>query len=330
MANLDRLLDTPEYQDVRTNVRAHLIAAMGQTATLLKRVQAVSYMEVTSDQTHRSRTSPRIGGHRHSRSPINNRSKDTHRDNRGRDAGSYHEQRCRHGQEVNQDRDLRHVIPPKDVRERINRRITERAVHKNVRRIEYDAAHGSPGLKQFSSHLRQVVWPCNFKLEKLKKYDGKENPENWITLYEIVVRSAAGDEHVMANYFPVVLDQAGHQWLLSLPEDSFDSWEELRQAFIDNFIATCEQPGNKYDLERIRDRKNEPLRDYIRRFSDMHLKIPKISHDEAILAFIKGLRFHEALRSKLLHKRPTTVAELLATAKNYTDADDAESSSEKM
>jgi len=128
----------------------------------------------------------------------------------------------------------------------------------------------------------------------------------------------------MANYFPVVLDQAGHQWLVSLPEDSFDSWEELRQAFIDNFLATYELPGNKYDLERISDRMNEPLCDDIRRFSDMHLKIPKISHDEAISAFIKGLRFHEALRSKLLHKRPTTVAELLATAKNYANADDAE------
>ena len=128
----------------------------------------------------------------------------------------------------------------------------------------------------------------------------------------------------MANYFPVVLDQAGDQWLLSLPEDSFDSWEEMRQAFIDNFITTCEQPGNKYDLERIRDRKNEPLRDYIRRFSDMRLKIPKISHDEAISAFIKGLCFHEALRNKLLRKRPTTMAELLATTKNYADADDAE------
>ena len=128
----------------------------------------------------------------------------------------------------------------------------------------------------------------------------------------------------MTNYFPVILDQAGHQWLLGLPEDSFDSWEELRQAFIDNFIATCEQPGNKYDLERIRDRKNEPLRDYIRRFSDMRLKILKISHDEAISAFIKGLCFHEVLRSKLVRKRPTTVAELLTTAKNYDDADDTE------
>jgi hypothetical protein len=68
----------------------------------------------------------------------------------------------------------------------------------------------------------------------------------------------------------------------------------------------------------------EPLRDYIRRFSDMRLKIPKISHDEAVSVFIKGLRHHDSLRSKQLRKRPATVFELLATAKNYADADDNE------
>jgi hypothetical protein len=56
----------------------------------------------------------------------------------------------------------------------------------------------------------------------------------------------------------------------------------------------------------------------------MRLKIPKISHDEAVSAFIKGLRHHDTLRSKLLRKWPTTVSELLTTAKNYADADDAE------
>jgi hypothetical protein len=53
----------------------------------------------------------------------------------------------------------------------------------------------------------------------LRKYDGKENPKNWIALYEITVRSASGNEHVMANYLLVVLDEAGHQWLLSLLEN---------------------------------------------------------------------------------------------------------------
>ena len=102
---------------------------MGETATLLKRVQAISYTEISSDQTHRSRTSPRQSGRYHSRSP-NGRRKDAGRDNCGYDTGGY--QKRGRGQEVNQDRDLRHNIPPKDAHDRINRRATERAVHENL------------------------------------------------------------------------------------------------------------------------------------------------------------------------------------------------------
>ena len=104
MANLDRLPDTPEYQGVRTNIRVHLIAAMGPTTDLLRRVQTISYTEDTSDQTNRSRASPRLGGHRRSHSPINDRRKEAHRDDHGRDTGHNREQRRGHDQEVDQGR----------------------------------------------------------------------------------------------------------------------------------------------------------------------------------------------------------------------------------
>ena len=55
----------------------------------------------------------------------------------------------------------------------------------------------------------------------------------------------------------------------------------------------------------------------------MRIKVPSISDNEAIEAFITGLRFHDALRDKLLRKRPESVTALLATAKKYADADDA-------
>jgi len=55
----------------------------------------------------------------------------------------------------------------------------------------------------------------------------------------------------------------------------------------------------------------------------MRLEIPKIFHNKEISVFVKGLHHHEALRRKLLRKRPTRVAELLTTAKNYTKAEDA-------
>jgi hypothetical protein len=131
-----------------------------------------------------------------------------------------------------------------------------------------------------------------------------------------------GDEHVMANYFPVVVGPMGHQWLVSLPENQFDSWYALRQDFVKNFITTCEHPGNKYDLQRIRDGRDEPLREYIRRFSDMRIRIPRITDNEAIEAFITRMCYHNDLRDKLLRKQPITVVDLLTTAKKYVDADD--------
>jgi hypothetical protein len=168
------------------------------------------------------------------------------------------------------------------------------------------------------------VCPKNFKLHDLPTYDGKANPEQWLILYEIAVRAVGGGKDVMANYLPVVIDQSANQWLLGLEEGSIDSWAELRSSFVKNFMATCQQPSTKYDLEKVRDYLGEPLREYIRRFSETRLSIPNISNEEAISAFIKGLHYHDDFRNKLLHKRSTTVHDLLQVAKKWADAKDAD------
>ena len=87
-------------------------------------------------------------------------------------------------------------------------------------------------------------------------------------------------------------------------------------------MATCEQPGTKYDLEKLHQSSEESLRDFIRRFSKRRNSIPNITDAEAIAAFIKGLR-HEQLRGKLYRKRPTTIDELIQIANGYTDAEEA-------
>jgi hypothetical protein len=103
------------------------------------------------------------------------------------------------------------------------------------------ATHGHiPGLRPFTDRLRAVIWPRTFKLHDLDTYDGKANPEQWITLYEIAIRAAHGAEDVMANYLPMIINQSANQWLLSLREGSIDIWAQLRRAFIDNYMATCQ------------------------------------------------------------------------------------------
>jgi hypothetical protein len=66
------------------------------------------------------------------------------------------------------------------------------------------------------------------------------------------------------------------------------------------------------------------LHDYIRRFSKTQISIPNINSDEAISVFIRGLRHHDALRTKLLRKRPDSVQDLLTVAKKWADADEAD------
>ena len=70
----------------------------------------------------------------------------------------------------------------------------------------------------------------------------------------------------MANYLPVMLSQSANNWLMGLGEDSVESWDDLKRVFIENYMAMCQQPGMKYDLEKLHQTSGEPLRSYIRHF----------------------------------------------------------------
>ena len=45
-----------------------------------------------------------------------------------------------------------------------------------------------------------------FKVIGVNTYDRKANPTQWLTLYKIAVKAMGGDEGIMANYLPVMLN----------------------------------------------------------------------------------------------------------------------------
>jgi len=45
-----------------------------------------------------------------------------------------------------------------------------------------------------------------FKVISVNTYDGKANPAQWLTLYKIAVKATGGDEDIMANYLPIMLN----------------------------------------------------------------------------------------------------------------------------
>ncbi|GJN24927.1 hypothetical protein PR202_gb12705 [Eleusine coracana subsp. coracana] len=94
----------------------------------------------------------------------------------------------------------------------------------------------------------------------------------------------------MANYLSVCLDPAVRIWLISLLEESITSWGDLNRKLIESFQATCNRPSNHFDLTRIKQKTDEPLRDYIKRFCAKKTEIPNVPDQQIIAAFQGGIR----------------------------------------
>jgi hypothetical protein len=56
-----------------------------------------------------------------------------------------------------------------------------------------------------------------------QKYDGSVNPDEFLHIFITAMRSAGGNEVVMANYFSVALTGLARSWLMNLPHDSIPS-----------------------------------------------------------------------------------------------------------
>ena len=76
---------------------------------------------------------------------------------------------------------------------------------------------------------------------------------------------------------------------MGVREDSIKSWDNLKKIFIENYRATCQQPGMKYDLEKLHQTSRGPLRSYIKFFFKTRNYIPNIGDNEVISAFTRGL-----------------------------------------
>nr|AAL58168.1 putative gag-pol protein [Oryza sativa Japonica Group] len=214
---------------------------------------------------------------------------------------------------------------PVDLRETINRHCAERGYIPHRSPDRYD--DNVDGVAVFTSDLHRVDWPADFKPIGIEKYDGKTNPESWLTVYGLAIRAAGGDSNAMANDLPVALANSARSWLHGLPRGTIGSWAELRDHFITNFQGTFERPGT-HELYNVIKKPGESLRDYIRRFSEQRNKISDITDDVIIATFTKGVR-HELLVGKFGRKPPRTIKKMFEKANEYAKADDAVTASKQ-
>ncbi|CAL2271968.1 unnamed protein product [Prunus armeniaca] len=90
--------------------------------------------------------------------------------------------------------------------------------------------------------------------------------------------------------FPSTLIGAALNWFYRLEPETVDSFDELKQIFVNHFMIQTDRLYSADDLYTIRQRKDEPLREYAAHFSHEYSRCLETDDRAAYDAFKSGLR----------------------------------------
>jgi hypothetical protein len=157
----------------------------------------------------------------------------------------------------------------------------------------------------------------------LTKYNDETKLELWIVDFRLACQlGGTTDDKVIIRQLPLFLSDTARAWLEDLPPRQIHDWDDLVRVFEGNFKGTYMRLGNSWDLRSCKQKPDESLRDYIRRFSKQRTELPNIIGSDVIMALLSRTTCKELAR-ELGHNTPTTANELMDIITNYVAGEEA-------
>ncbi|KAB2631091.1 hypothetical protein D8674_008610 [Pyrus ussuriensis x Pyrus communis] len=127
------------------------------------------------------------------------------------------------------------------------------------------------------------------------------------------------EEQVKLRAFPFTLEAKAKEWLYNLPPGSMNTWNQVKQAFLEQYFPATKAASIRKDICAIRQQHGEPFGDYYERFTHLVASCPnhQISEHLLIQYFYEGLcgtdrvMLDAASGGAFMDKTPTNAKALL-------------------
>ncbi|XP_021759179.1 uncharacterized protein LOC110724091 [Chenopodium quinoa] len=120
-------------------------------------------------------------------------------------------------------------------------------------------------------------------------YDGKGDPKRYIAAFESHMLLYTDTDAVWCKVFPTTLVGAASDWFTNLPPRSIDSFDTLVELFTSQYISNSARQRTSGELMSVRQRKDESLRYFVRRFNNEANTILKLQQEIVVMALMSGL-----------------------------------------
>ena len=176
----------------------------------------------------------------------------------------------------------------------------------------------SPFMASINGHLL----PPKFMMPSLDSNDGTRDPFDHITTFMTTMHLQRVPDEIMCRAFPTTLKGLAQVWFSKIPPNSVSSFEELSKLFVNNFIRGQRHKHSLSNLLTIKQGENESMQSFITRFNRETLTVDEVDDKLILAAFHNGVNSNLFIH-KLYEKEPQSMAELVHSAQNFMNADDA-------
>ncbi|KAL0393311.1 UNVERIFIED_CONTAM: hypothetical protein Sradi_2553900 [Sesamum radiatum] len=164
----------------------------------------------------------------------------------------------------------------------------------------------------FSAAILAEALPTSVKVSNLLEYDGTGDPQKHLDKFYTKIDWYDLSDAAYCKVFRTTLSKRALAWFNQLPTGTISSLEQLTQRFLHHFSMN----KTAAFLFTIRQRENEPLRDYMQRFVEAVHEVPHVNH-ELLESIIQQNLLPGRFKESIAGKPPNTMKNLLMRSQKY-------------
>ncbi|KAL0456596.1 UNVERIFIED_CONTAM: hypothetical protein Slati_0998800 [Sesamum latifolium] len=199
-------------------------------------------------------------------------------------------------------------------------------LQKGLQDVQYQIG-GAPEEKRqgvpFTEFVMADELPMNCQTPTITEYDGTTDPVEHLAHFENAALLHRYTDGIKCRVFVTTFARATQQWFNQLPIGAIGSFQEFRSLFLHKFSSSQKLRKTELSLFAVRQKDNEPLKEYLQRFNAAALEVPSATQEVKASAFSQGLLDGDFF--KPLVKKPVSKFDaLLARATKYINMEDAQ------
>ncbi|KAL0402745.1 UNVERIFIED_CONTAM: hypothetical protein Slati_4304400 [Sesamum latifolium] len=154
------------------------------------------------------------------------------------------------------------------------------------------------------------------KVSNLLEYDGTGDPQEHLDKFYAKIDWYDLSDAAYCRDFRTTLSKRALVWFNQLPVGTISSLEQLNQRFLHHFSMNKKISKMAAYLFTIRQRENDPLRDYVQRFVQAVHEVLHVNH-KLLANIIRQNLLPGRFKESIARKPPSSLEDLLMRSQKY-------------